>query len=324
MGTRLPLLPLRAIWKIYRLCRQRQVDIVLTHRYKPSYLMSLVSFFYRPAKLIAVVHIEGQFAPWRRKLFAKFFLAQRFLFIAVSESTRQDILNSDIGVAENRVLSLPNCTDWEQLEASILPKEAARKKIGADNGDFIVGNIGRLSPKKDQETLIRAFALFQQRIPKSKLFIVGSGRIEQELRDEAQQQEIKDKVIFTGNIANAYQIMSAFDLFVHTSVSESFGLVILEAMIARVPIVATDSGGISEVVGPDFTLQQAGDHEKIAQAMYTEYQKSVQEKNELAEKLFARVQNTFNREEFAKTLHGFLDANTRNDQGTCNGIGISL
>ena len=308
MDTRLPFIPLRAVWQICKICRQHAVNIVVAHRYKPTYIMTLASFFCRPANLVSVVHIEGQFSTWRRKLFAKFFLNQRVRFIAVSESTRQDILNSGIGTAADRVLSLPNCTSWEQLEGSILPKEEARKKIGVHNGDYLVGNVGRLSPKKDQETLIQAFALFQKMTPNSKLIIVGNGRMEQDLKAKAEQQGLKERVIFTGNIPNAYQIMSAFDLYAQTSVSESFGRVLLEAMIARIPIVATDSGGIREVVGPEIDLQQAGDCEKLAQAMYAAQQLSEQEKKELVERQFLRVKEVFSRDEFAKTLHEFLDA----------------
>jgi len=319
MDTRLPLIPLRAIWQVYQICRDHSVNIVLAHRYKPTYIMTLASFFFRPEQLLSVVHIEGQFAPWNRKFFTKLIQAKRFRYIAVSESTRQDILGSSIGVNESRVLSLPNCTGWEQLETSIMPKEAARKKVRADHGDFIVGNVGRLSPKKDQKTLILAFALFHKMVPNSKLVIVGDGRMEKDLKAEAEQQGMKEKIIFTGNIANAYQVMSAFDLYAHSSVSESFGRVLLEAMIARVPIVATDSGGIREVVGPEIDLQQAGDCEKLAQAMYTVYKMPEQAKKELVEKQFVRVQNTFNRDEFAKTLHGFLHAQSRMEASPFNG-----
>ena len=132
-----------------------------------------------------------------------------------------------------------------------MPKEERYKKLGISKSDDIIGYIGVLEERKGIHYLIDAMPKIISRRPKVKLVIIGEGEEDytQTLREKIRQLGIESHVKLTGYIPNAAQFMECFDVFVLPSTEfESFGLVILEAMIYKVPVVATDVGGIPEVV----------------------------------------------------------------------------
>ena len=124
---------------------------------------------------------------------------------------------------------------------------------------LIFGTIGRLHPTKGQTSLIKAATQLRLKYPNLHLLFIGEGPLRQDLEVELNQSNIPHTL--TGYLPQAYQALPAMDLFVLPSVSEGMGLVLLEAMQAGVPIVASAVGGIPEVVraGIDGLLVPPGD-----------------------------------------------------------------
>jgi glycosyltransferase involved in cell wall biosynthesis len=123
--------------------------------------------------------------------------------------------------------------------------------LGIDD-EFVVGHIGRIAKEKDQLTLIRAFLRVIKEIEKVKLVIVGDGPRKHHLMDTVSKLHLEDKVIFTGSRSDIPVLLSIFDLFVLSSITEGTSLTLLEAMTAKVPIIATDVGGNSNVISNGF------------------------------------------------------------------------
>lgn len=115
-------------------------------------------------------------------------------------------------------------------------------------GSMIIGTVARLTAQKSLDTLLNAFASFLKKGPRAVLVIVGSGELEAALKKQAADLGIADKVIWTGKRQDIPSVMKAFDIFALTSVYEGFGLVLLEAMAAHVPIVASRVSAIPEVL----------------------------------------------------------------------------
>jgi glycosyltransferase involved in cell wall biosynthesis len=115
-----------------------------------------------------------------------------------------------------------------------------RAELGASDADFVIGGVGRIVPGKGFDVLIRAFA--EARLPDSKLVIVGDGRELERLRGLA-----GPNVRFTGYRPDAKLCFQAFDLFVSPSRREPFGRVIIEALDAGTPVVATDVAGPRDI-----------------------------------------------------------------------------
>ncbi len=134
-----------------------------------------------------------------------------------------------------------------------------RSQWGIPADALVLGTIGRLHPTKGHTALIKAAALLRLQFPTLHLLLIGDGPLRSHLELELKQSAIP--YTLTGFLPQAYEALPAMDLFVLPSVSEGMGLVLLEAMQAGVPIVASAVGGIPEVVraGKDGLLVPPGD-----------------------------------------------------------------
>jgi glycosyltransferase involved in cell wall biosynthesis len=130
--------------------------------------------------------------------------------------------------------------------------------------------VGRLIEQKDHATLLRAFALVHARRPEARLAILGSGPLEHATRTLARDLGLEAAVVLPGRTAPRHWLERA-DVFVHTSQWEGFGIVLLEAMLASLPIVATRVSAVPEVVVDGVTglLVEAGDAPALAATVET-------------------------------------------------------
>jgi glycosyltransferase involved in cell wall biosynthesis len=124
---------------------------------------------------------------------------------------------------------------------------AAARREFASNGAYLVGAMARLAPAKGLEYLLDGFARFAAERADARLVIVGAGDAAA-LRQRAVALGIGERVEFAGWRQDAAALMRSFDVFVHTPLTEAFGLVVIEAMAASRPVIATNVGGIPEIV----------------------------------------------------------------------------
>jgi glycosyltransferase involved in cell wall biosynthesis len=144
-----------------------------------------------------------------------------------------------------------------------------RGELGIGPDAFLVGNVGRLAPQKGQRHLIRAMPLLLERVPRAHAVIAGGGDLEDFLRDLAQEMGVAERVHVLGPRKDVPELMHAIDVFAMPSIWEGFGLVLLEAMAAGRPIVASRVATIPEVVvdGKTGLLVPAGDPLALAEAL---------------------------------------------------------
>ena len=153
------------------------------------------------------------------------------------------------------------------------PAALARRK--ALPSEFRVGLVGRISPWKGQHIFIRAAALAHRRFPQARFLIIGAAlfgeeKYEQEVRRLPAQLGIERVVEFTGFRSDVKRAIAELDLVVHASTKgEPFGQVIIEGMAAGKPVVATNGGGVPEIVqdGRTGILVAMGDVEAMAEAI---------------------------------------------------------
>lgn len=170
--------------------------------------------------------------------------------IAISEAVRRYMIDDTLGLPEGQVRTILYGIDPQPFEAvSAGQREALRRQWGCSEKTLVVGCVGRFVEQKSIDTLIRAFALFLQGAKcEARLVLVGHGPMERQLREQAEACGVGTQVIWAGFRPDIPVVMSAFDLFALSSVFEGFGLVLLEAMAAGLPVLATRAGAIGEVV----------------------------------------------------------------------------
>lgn len=256
-------LKLKAIAQIRRIAASRDFRLCIAHRFKPIYVALLGT----KLPVIGVHHAFGDYRRRSRQLFANFF-GKRLALLGVSNAVRDDLRACLPGWPAERIETLYNRIDVATVQAEQVSREAAREFLGLPPDAWVVGNVGRLHPDKDQATLIRGFALALPRLPAGSLLaIMGRGRLESSLKALAAELGIAEQVRFLGQVPQGRRYFKAFDVFALTSDHEPFGMVLLEAMAAGVPAICSNCGGGREVVEGVGRLFTLADEQALARAL---------------------------------------------------------
>ncbi|WP_122755511.1 glycosyltransferase [Pseudomonas viridiflava] len=282
-------LKLGAIRELRSIVASGHFSFCIAHRFKPVYIALLATRL----PVIGVHHAFGDYQRRSRKLFANLF-RKRLSLLGVSDSVRDDMRKSLPAWPAERIETLYNRIDVEQLQGSQFSAEDARVELGLSPSAWIVGNVGRLHPDKDQATLLRGFALALPSLPEnSQLVILGKGRLEESLKELARELGIGANVMFMGQVADARRYFKAFDVFALSSDHEPFGMVLLEAMVAGVPVVATSCGGAREVVEDVGLLFPLGDEQRLAQGLMHMAGLDADQRQDCAERMLLRLRERF-------------------------------
>jgi glycosyltransferase involved in cell wall biosynthesis len=207
----------------------------------------------------------------------KFTCHRADLVIAVSKSVKNFLLKP-LGVIEKKIIIIPNAIEVND-----------KNQDGKINGSaqLLIGTIGALVKRKGHIHLIRAFLRVAASLPKARLEIIGDGPEKQNLLNEIKKLGLESKIQLVGEQKNTEKFLNSWNLFVLPSISEVFGIVILEAFEARVPVVATAVGGVPEIIKNDENgiLVPASDPKKLAKAiLYLLVEK--QERQKLADSAY--------------------------------------
>jgi glycosyltransferase involved in cell wall biosynthesis len=182
--------------------------------------------------------------------------------ITISPRQRTDLVERFRVIRPERVAMVPLGLDLDELFS--LPPMG-----GAGGADVVFGFVGRLVPIKDPETLLRAFALVRQRVPKARLHIVGDGELRAAVRDLAATLGFAEAVDLMGWRRDLGAVYGGIDALVLSSRSEGTPFALIEAMAAGRPVVATDVGGVADILvdGTTGLLVPARDPAALADAM---------------------------------------------------------
>lgn len=260
-------LKLKAIAEIRKILSRGEFKFCIAHRSKPTYVALLAS----KLPVISIHHNYDDFDRFTRRLLVNMF-RKRLLLLGVSDSVSDEMRASLPKWPHHQIETLYNRINVAAVQAEFEPRESARAFLGLPQQSWIVGNVGRLHHDKDQATLLRGFKLALPQLPAGSLLVImGKGPLEKTLKQQAVDLGIAASVIFTGNVPNGKKYFKAFDVFALTSDHEPFGMVLLEAMAAELPLICADCGGGAEVVRDVGQLFPLGDEYALAKCIIAEY-----------------------------------------------------
>jgi len=182
--------------------------------------------------------------------------------IAISDAVRRFLV--DAGLPDRKFETIRYGLD----EMPSLPSEITPAQAGVPEGVPLVLAIGRLIGQKDHDALLRAFAPVHTRIPGARLAILGDGPLLAHTRALAGDLGLGDVVVLPGRLETRDWLERA-DVFAHSSRWEGFGIVLLEAMLAGLPVAATRVSAVPEIVvdGETGLLSEAGDAAALAASL---------------------------------------------------------
>jgi glycosyltransferase involved in cell wall biosynthesis len=186
--------------------------------------------------------------PWHRELGA--WVARKAdIVIAVSDTVR-DQTHRYLRVPPAKTRTIPHGIDPEPfVRVTSAERNQLRAEWGAVNDTLVVGTVGRLMPQKALHVLLEGFARYRALASRPcRLVVVGCGPLETELKARSFEFGLADAVVWAGFREDIPAVMSSFDVFALSSQYEGFGIVLLEAMAAGKPVVATKVSAIPEVI----------------------------------------------------------------------------
>ncbi len=199
---------------------------------------------------VAVISEETSdpgYRSWRGNLLLRGMCLRSTTVIGVSPRVG-DYLRDTAKISASKVRVIVNAV-LPQPQVGPEKLSALRSAIGLSPEDQVIGTVGRLHDDlKRFSDLIRALALLMPQFPRVKLLIVGDGPDRDALGKLAKDFCVSEAVIFAGYQSNARQFYPLMDVFSLASAHEAFGLVLVEAMLAGVPVVATQVGGMPFVL----------------------------------------------------------------------------
>jgi glycosyltransferase involved in cell wall biosynthesis len=267
-----------AVARLLAIMREFRPHIVHTHTAKAGALGRVAAQLAGPARPRAVVHtfhghvLRGYFNP---ALTAGFRQVERRLaritdaLIAVSPEVRDDLVRLGIAAAD-RITVVRLGLDLEARTAAAPGARAAqREALGADDDAFVVGWLGRMTEIKRVSDLIDAFSHVRAQGVDAHLALVGDGPLRPQLEARARTLGIADRCHFLGYREDVGSLYRAFDTVALTSANEGTPVTLIEALAAGLPAVATDVGGVRDVVDDGATgfLVPAGDVRGIGDAL---------------------------------------------------------
>jgi glycosyltransferase involved in cell wall biosynthesis len=239
----------RYLMGLINLIRRERVDLIQSHLLGSNVYCSLAGLLTR-TPVVATFHGAVDIGDDERLKWLKFGAIKagaRFI-IAVSESLRNDIVartplkKESINIVYNSI-----DTSAFQRPGSI----ALRHKFGWSENEIIIGSLGNIRPAKGYDILLHAAALLKES-PRSCRFVIAGqkdrGTLYNDLLKLRKKLGLEEKVLFLGFIDDPAEFLSSLDLFLSSSVSEGLPLSAIQAMAAKLPLIATRCGGYEELV----------------------------------------------------------------------------
>lgn len=243
-----------ALFKISRFLVKEKFDIVHTHTSKAGLLGRFAAKLARIPRIVHTPHghvFFGYFGFLKTKIFIileKFAARAADKIVTLTSREKSDYVSYRIAEEEKFVnihsgIELKKYQKLSQDEQTKLKKE-----IGLPENSFVVGTVGRLVPVKNPELLIKASQPLLTQYPDTYFVFAGDGPLKKDLHTATKEIGGEKNIVFLGWRDDTHRILSIFDVFCLPSLNEGMGRVLAEAMALGIPIVASDAGGIPDLV----------------------------------------------------------------------------
>ena len=264
MDTKFELSPkvLKSAVRLSGIVKSEKVDIIHAH----SRVSQASSFF---ASHLAGVQYVTTCHGYFKKRFRGIFDTWGEKVIAISDAVKIHLEN-DLNVKDDRIELIYNGVDIDRFSKRYSGEEISgiKKALGLEEGP-VIGTIGRLSSVKGQKFLVEAMREVVSKVPSAQCLIVGNGEEREALKRLAGTLGIENSTYFMPADPDTHKFLSIMDVFVFPSIKEGLGIALLEALASGKACVASDIGGISNIIeeGQNGMLVPVGDFKAISGAI---------------------------------------------------------
>lgn len=230
--------------RLAHIAEEENCSVVHAHT-AHAHTLAMLGSIHKNKKLVVSRRVD--FVPKNGYVNRKKYLAENITYLCVSDHIA-GILH-DFGIPEKSVFTVHSGVSSARIdEADRAASDLLRGDFGIREGDYLIGSVAHFSDHKGHRYLIDAMPEILKKVERARLLLLGTGELEPQCRKQAAELDLEDKIIFAGFRKNVPEFMHTFNLFVLASKTEGLGTSLLDAMAARLPIVATSTGGIPEAV----------------------------------------------------------------------------
>lgn len=301
---------IKAALELKKICKNLSIDVIHTHFLRENYIAILSKIIGNNIKIINTRHMlidNSKAVIISNKVFTKF----NKKIIAVSSSVKDQLLGE--GIDSSKIELIYNGIDLDEWR---IPTHLSfRDEFNIKDDDIVITSVARFSEEKGHEFFLKSINLFNDngKITNQniKFVLVGEGPLLDSIKDQSSRFGLEKAIIFTGFRRDIKNILKSSDLYVSHSKSEAFGISILEAIAAGLPVISTNSGGASEIINDGFNngiLINYGDEEKLVESLI-----SLIEDQDLSNRLKDRgydvVKQYFDLETSSKSTYEVYESN---------------
>jgi glycosyltransferase involved in cell wall biosynthesis len=250
LKTKLKYGDITASIRLAHIFRSHRIDVVVLMQSKDMSIVTVAHVLYPYAKL---VFYQGmQFGINKRDILHTWMYSHLTLWITLTKRMKQEVIEHT-RMLQERISIIPLGTDIHRFDPSLYDQKTTRKQFDIPESKLVVGMLGRLDQQKGQEEFIRAIPILLKHQTNLHFVITGDETqgqhgFKKNLRDLSIELRVSNEVQFLPFTDAVPEFMSAIDIFVLPSYAETFGLVLVEAMAMGKAIVATNSGGVPEII----------------------------------------------------------------------------
>lgn len=259
------------VFRLIQFFRKSKFEDSIVHSHLPRAQILTFLTKQKNQKLICSRHDEDTFFPGKHKKISKLLFklvdSRTNIWIAISDAVKERMISYGEMPSKSDIQVVHYGFGNKKHQLEIGAVENFRNRYRLDTDTFVIGCVARLVWQKDHECLLNAFSLFQMKNPKSKLILVGDGAMRIYLEELTEKLSLRQSVIFTGKVSSVREHLGLMDVFVLPSTTEGFGLVLLEAMDAGVPIISSNASALPEVLGDAGLLFEVGQPEDLSKKL---------------------------------------------------------
>lgn len=254
-----------ASYKLANYCKKNNINILQAHSAHALSIALIAKLFYSQVKLIGVRRVDFHI---KKNFFSqlKYNNTRIDKIVCISEFIKKILIED--GVEEEKLYTIRSGTDinkFSKAESSI----ELKRKLSIEEEDIVLGTVAAFAGHKDYPNLINAFKLISQQKQNVKLCLIGDGPLKKNIENMVNELKLNEDIIFCGFQEDVGQYLKMFDIFILSSKKEGLGTSLIDALSIGLPIVASESGGIPEIIdnGNNGILVEPKNSKRLAEAI---------------------------------------------------------
>lgn len=287
---------------IRRIIKKQDILVIHTHQVIDA-LIAYVTTFFLPTKIILSLHGHGVDDTFLLRLMRRFVMNKVDLNLFVSNSQLNYYVSQKYKLGSSKVLH--NGVDFNKFNATITEQNNLRKTFGVDPEEILLGSVGNFSSGRDQLTICKFLKLLKEKEVKFKFVFVGEnvGVFYDRCYEYCKANNLLKEVLFLGSRSDVPAILRQLDVFIYSTIHDTFGIAVVEAMGQGVPVLANDWGAMMEITnnGMWATVYKSKD-EKDLMVKFMKLYLNREVYKLHAEEMVQKIQNTYGISNYIKQL----------------------